>query len=81
MARIGARQRINPAHEFSSLEWKESFKYRERLIFGEKELEQDLSEFADLARQVSDLVVSRGDGLKERLRRTIYYARLRRGKR
>lgn len=81
VARIGATQRMNPQYEIQFLEWNGHFDYGETLLFGESEIERNLSEFAARTRSLPALLVGRGDCLAVKARRAVYYARLRRGRR
>jgi hypothetical protein len=79
VARIGATERINPRYESDSLEWRDSFDYVEELVFDESDMERSLSEFAARSRRLPALVVNGEDTLAGKMRRSLYYARLRRG--
>ena len=76
VADVGISTRINPKHEILTLEWKDSFKYAERMEFNENKVNTELCTFAEDARKKPDLVVPNDKPLIWRLKRWVYFQRL-----
>lgn len=77
IARLGGWQLINPRHAITTHFWEDELRCREILEFNEDKVIRELSEYSRRARTLPELVVNRQGRLADRLRRSIYYARLR----
>lgn len=76
VAEVGVWRDIAPEHRYLSLEWEGSFTFREALEFSEAQVNQELIEFARRARKLPGLTMHSPRPLSERLKRWIYFQRL-----
>lgn len=77
---LGVSRRINPRYEFFSLEWQDSFEFREHHILFPKTEEEDLVEFAGAARRLPELTVGSGQTGLAALERWVWWQRLKIGR-
>lgn len=76
VAEVGVWRDIAPEHRYLSLEREGSFTFREALEFSEAQVNQELIEFARRARKLPGLNMPSPRPLPERLKRWIYFQRL-----
>ncbi len=76
VANVGVKHRINPIHEFLTFEWAGTIQTREATEFSEDGLNEELRRFAGKARVIPDLTVPTGSSLQARLRKALYFQRL-----
>jgi hypothetical protein len=78
---LGPNQRINPKHEILVYEWTDNIRAAEIPEFGQTQVEDEMIAFAARYRSLPDLAVSAGLRPIDRLKRWIYWRRLRAGRR
>ncbi len=78
VAEVGVWRRINPRYETLSFEWQGSFEAREILDFDETSVNRELERTAKGFRTLNDLLLPSQDALAKKLKKWIYYGRLRR---
>lgn len=81
VASVGTLWAINERYSITTLEWSDSFAYREVLEFDEDSVVDELCAFAREARRLPDLTVRCPRSCLGHLKRLAYYRRLRRGRR
>jgi hypothetical protein len=76
VAEVGVWRDIAPEYRYMSLEWEEGFAFREALEFSEGRVNQELVDFARGARKLPGLTMPSPKPLAQRLKRWLYYQRL-----
>ena len=79
VADIGVTRKLNPEYVSLDFEWSGGFECREVLEFEESAVNAELCRFAENARRLPDLTVPSADPLARKLKKGVYYWRLRRG--
>jgi hypothetical protein len=79
VAKLGVRHVLNPKYAYLAFKWSDHIDYPEVLEFDEENVVEELRTFAQQARQLPGLIVSSPLSAKDRLRRRLYYLRLRWG--
>jgi Methyltransferase domain len=79
VAKLSSHTTIAAPHRIAVLEWKDFIDAKEVLLLTEQEMVQDIVNYAESARSLSELVVANGEPLQRRIRRMVYFARLRFG--
>jgi hypothetical protein len=78
VSKLGLNQALNPKYENFQFRWKDRLEATEVLEFSEDKLIEDLASFARTARGLPDLLVPAHGTLQSRIKRAIYFARVRR---
>jgi Methyltransferase domain len=81
VTRLQPGWRINPRHAILTFQWQGDFEFREVLESCEERVNDELCSFAHGARCIRDLAVPVPMALTDKIRRYVYYWRLRRGAR
>ncbi len=76
VAEVGVWREIAPRYRHLSLEWQDGFSFGEMLEFDEERVNQELIGFARQARRLPGLTVPSPRPLSERLKRWVYFQRL-----
>ena len=78
VADVGSTATINPKYCDLIFEWEGAFTAKEVLCFDEREMIQELCEWAKTSRTLPDLMLRDKRTLSQRLKRWVYFERLRR---
>lgn len=76
VAEVGIWREIAPEYRFLSMEWEGGFGFREVLEFNETQVNRELVAFANRARGLPGLTIPISKPLPERLKRWVYFQRL-----
>jgi len=81
VAEVGVWRRLNPRYENCALEWQGNFQFGEELLFNEAEVNGELCAFAESCRGLADLTLPLDIPFTHKLKRCIYFWRMRRAAR
>jgi hypothetical protein len=81
VASVGITRKINEQYSILALEWSGSFQFSEILEFDESAVATELCKFAQNARVLPGLTTSTNRSLCDRVKRAVYFNRLKSGQR
>ena len=76
VAEIGVWRQIAPQYAYLSMEWEGGFEFREVMEFDEAKVNQEMVDFATKVRALPGLTVPIAKPLTERIKRWVYFQRL-----